>query len=758
MGNEMKLLIVESPTKAKTLTKYLPDYKVVASNGHIIDLPAKSFGVDVENNFKPNYEVIEGKQQIIAMLKKEAAEADEIFIGSDPDREGEAIAHHIASLFQDKLIHRVLFHEITKNAVLKAIDNYSEINEDLFNAQQARRILDRIVGYKLSAFLWRSVKKGLSAGRVQSVALQMVTEREKEIRAFVPEEYWSFKGDFSGKNGIFDAALEKVDGKKVAVSNEAEAKKLKAEIDKASGFSVISVEKREKKESPLPPLNTSNLQQESSRLFNYTGEQTMKIAQSLYEGKNLGAEGFTGLITYMRTDSFRISDEANDALRKYIAGNIGSQFLSEEVRYYKNQTRSKGKIQDAHEAIRPTNVELTPEKVASKLTKDELNIYTLIWRRFIATQMKDAILETTTVTVEDSAHRYSFKKSGSVVQFEGYRKIYKKQSKDDTIPKVDEGESIALSELEIEQHFTKPTPRFTEGSLVKELEEKGVGRPSTYATVIKQIVQRSYIERMKEPRGALMATDLGILVGDTLDEFFPEIINVNFTAEMESDLDTIESGEKDWCEVIRGFYGTFVRVLEKSVDRVKNEGKKRIYAEELCPKCGKRLVVRWSKKGNQPFLSCESYPTCDFSCSLEKNGDIVHMKNDEPATEVELEEVCPNCGSKLVIKHGRFGDFKACSAYPKCKTIVKEEKKICQCPQCHEGYVTAKRSKKGRPFYGCSRYPECDFVSWYKPVEGEKCPECGFEYVVEKKRSGKVCQKCGYKFDEKAGSDKESKE
>ncbi|MBO4440509.1 type I DNA topoisomerase, partial [bacterium] len=450
----MKLLIVESPTKAKTLTKYLPDYRVVASNGHIIDLPAKSFGVDVENNFKPNYEVIDGKQQIIAMLKKEAAEADEIFIGSDPDREGEAIAHHIASLFQDKLIHRVLFHEITKNAVLKAIENYSEINEDLFNAQQARRILDRIVGYKLSAFLWRSVKKGLSAGRVQSVALQMVTEREKEIRAFVPEEYWSFKGDFAGKNGTFDAALEKVDGKKVAVSNEADAKKLKAEIDKASNFSVVSVEKREKRESPLPPLNTSNLQQESSRLFNYTGEQTMKIAQSLYEGKNLGAEGFTGLITYMRTDSFRISDEANAALRKYIAGNIGSQFLSEEVRYYKNQTRSKGKIQDAHEAIRPTNVELTPEKVASKLTKDELNIYTLIWRRFIATQMKDAVLETTAVTVEDSEHRYSFKKSGSVVQFEGYRKIYKKQSKDETIPKVEEGEPLTLSALAVEQHFT----------------------------------------------------------------------------------------------------------------------------------------------------------------------------------------------------------------------------------------------------------------------------------------------------------------
>ena len=741
----MKLLIVESPTKAKTLTKYLPDFKVVASMGHIIDLPSKTLGIDIDDNFKPDYEVIPGKEGTISMLKKEADAADEIYIGSDPDREGEAIAFHIASLFTNKVIHRVLFHEITKSGIEKALSTSAELNEDLYNSQQARRILDRIVGYKLSPFLWRSVKKGLSAGRVQSVALEMIVDREKEIRAFVPEEYWSFKADFAGKNGKFDAILEKIKGEKVEVANEKDANAIRDDIAKTGSFSIVSIEKKEKKESPLPPLNTSNLQQEGSRLHNYTGEQTMRIAQSLYEGKDLGEDGFTGLITYMRTDSFRISEEANAALRDYIAANVGKEFLAPKTKIYANK---KGKTQDAHEAIRPTNVELTPTKIASKLTKDELNIYTLIWKRFVATQMKDAVYETTAITIEDAEKKYSFKKTGSVIQFEGFRKIYKKTGKDDTIPKVTENEVVNLENPVCEQHFTKPTPRFTEGSLVKELEDKGVGRPSTYATVIKQIVQRNYVERMKEPRGALMATDLGILVSDTLVSFFPEIINVNFTAEMESDLDTVETGEKDWLDVLRNFYATFSKVLDKGITEVKKEGKKKIYAEEVCPKCGKKLVLRWSKKGNLPFLSCEGYPECDFAGTFEKDGDIYHLKEEtEDEKSVELDEVCPNCGSKLVIKKGRFGEFKACSAYPKCKTIIKEEKKICDCPVCGTGAITVKRSKKGRLFYGCSNYPKCDFVSWYKPVEGEVCPECGFKYVVEKKRSGKVCQKCGKKID-----------
>ncbi|HQO92146.1 MAG TPA: type I DNA topoisomerase, partial [bacterium] len=433
----MKLLIVESPTKAKTLTKYLKGFKVVASMGHIIDLPSKRLGVDIENNFKPRYEVIPGKEKIIAMLKKEASEAEEIYIGSDPDREGEAIAFHIASLFEGREVRRVLFHEITKTGVLKAIDVFSKLNDNLYNSQQARRILDRIVGYKLSPFLWRSIKKGLSAGRVQSVALQMVAEREKEIKAFVPEEYWNFKADFKVNAGKFDALLDKIKGEKVNVANGVKAEEIKKEIMSAGAFSVTSVEKKEKKESPLPPLNTSNLQQEASRLYNYTAEQIMRIAQSLYEGKDLGEEGVTGLITYMRTDSFRISEEANTALRNYISDSIGKNYLSPKTRIFANK---KGKTQDAHEAIRPTSVVLTPDKVASKLTKDELNIYTLIWRRFVATQMQDAIYETTVITVEDSNRKFLFKKTGSVIQFEGYRKIYKKNGREDLTPEVLQGE------------------------------------------------------------------------------------------------------------------------------------------------------------------------------------------------------------------------------------------------------------------------------------------------------------------------------
>jgi DNA topoisomerase-1 len=739
----MKLLIVESPTKAKTLTKYLKGFKVVASMGHIIDLPAKRLGVDIDNGFKPRYEVIPGKEKIIAMLKKEAADATEIYIGSDPDREGEAIAFHIASLFEGREVRRVLFHEITKTGVLKAIEVFSKLNDNLYNSQQARRVLDRIVGYKLSPFLWRSIKKGLSAGRVQSVALQMVAEREKEIKVFVPEEYWNFKADFKVSSGRMDVLLEKINGEKVNISDGANAEKIKKEIESFKKFSVTAVDKKEKKETPPPPFNTSNLQQEASKIYNYTAEQIMRIAQSLYEGKDLGEEGVTGLITYMRTDSFRISEEANEALRTYISDMIGKDYLVPKMRVYANK---KGKTQDAHEAIRPTNVMLTPEKVASKLTRDELNIYTLIWKRFVATQIKDAVYETTVITIEDESGKFLFKKTGSVIQFEGYRKIYKRNGKEDVTPEVSKGEAASLQALNAEQHFTKPSPRFTEGSLVKELEDQGVGRPSTYATVIKQIVQRSYIERMKEPRGALMATELGILVSDTLSSFFPEIINVSFTAGMELELDIVETGDKNWLDVVNSFYDTFNKVLDSGISKVKQEGKKRIYAQESCPKCGKKLVVRWSKKGNQPFLSCESFPDCDFAGSIEKDGDVFHLKAVEQSSREVLDELCPNCQSPLVIKNGKFGEFKACSAYPKCKTIIREEKFVADCPKdgC-DGKITPKRSKKGKAFFGCTKYPGCDFVSWYAPVAGEKCEKCSFPYIVEKKRSGKVCLSCGHK-------------
>jgi len=739
----MKLLIVESPTKAKTLSKYLTGFKVVASMGHIIDLPAKRLGVDIENGFTPKYEVIPGKEKIIAQLKKDAETAEEIYIGADPDREGEAIAYHIASLFKDREVKRVLFHEITKTGVIKALQEFVTLNENLYNSQQARRILDRVVGYKLSPFLWRSIKKGLSAGRVQSVALQMVANREKDIRAFVPDEYWTMKGQFNGKLGELEGLLDKIDDKKAEIKNEKQASELKKALEVAKAYKVVSIEKKKRKESPLPPLNTSNLQQEASKLYNYTAEKIMRVAQSLYEGKDLGDEGATGLITYMRTDSFRISESANKSCREFISGTYGKEYLSAKTRFFKNK---KGKTQDAHEAIRPTNVALTPDRVARFLTKEELNIYSIIWRRFLATQMKEALYDGTTVTISDETGKYAFKKSGSVQVFDGYRKIYKRNGKDEIIPAYEKGDEFKLDAVVDEQHFTKPSSRFTEGSLVKELEEKGVGRPSTYAAIIRQIVIRNYVQRMKEPRGALQPTDLGELVSDTLSSFFSDIININFTAKMEEDLDLIEDGQKNWLEIVEDFYGWFAKSLDESITKVKKDGKQRIYAEDPCPKCGKKLVLRWSKKGNKPFLSCSEYPECDFAGSFEKIDGKIKLVESEPIEKQLLDEKCPKCGSPLVMKKGRYGEFKACSAYPKCKTIIREEKIVGVCPreEC-DGNVVEKRSKRGKLFYGCSKYPECDFVSWYPPVEGEKCEKCGATYVVEKKRSGKVCQICGHK-------------
>jgi DNA topoisomerase I len=739
----MKLLIVESPTKAKTLSRYLKGFKVIASMGHIIDLPPKRLGVEIENDFKPKYEVIQGKQKIIDQLKKEAANAKEIYIGSDPDREGEAIAYHIASLFEGREIKRVLFNEITKMGVLKALNESVTLNENLYNSQQARRILDRLVGYKMSPFLWRSVKKGLSAGRVQSVALKMIVELEKEIRAFNPVEYWTVKGFFKTDEHNIDTNLEKIKGKKIDIKTEKEASETEKRITKASGFHISSVDKKKKKESPLPPLNTSNLQQEASRKHGYTAEKIMRIAQSLYEGKDVGEDGTTGLITYMRTDSFRISQEANDSLREYVTKRFGKDYLSPKCRVYANK---KGKIQDAHEAIRPTNVHLSPDVVSKHLTKDELNIYTLIWNRFVATQMKEAIYDSTVITVTDEKKEFEFRKTGSVLVFEGYRVVHKRNSKDEILPALAKDSKADLEKVEATQHFTKPSPRFSEGSLIKELEDKGVGRPSTYATIIKQIIVRNYIERMKEPKGALKPTELGELVSNTLHTFFPKIIDVGFTAQMEEDLDIIELGEKVWTDVIKTFYNKFSKVLDSSIEKIKSEGKQKLYAEEPCPKCGKRLVLRWSKKGNQPFLSCEAYPECDFSGGFENIDEKIHLKeNDAPEAEF-LDEKCPNCSSPLVIKDGRYGKFKACSAYPKCKTIVKEEVKVGKCPKegC-DGEIGQRRSKRGKVFFGCSNYPKCDFISWYPPIDGEKCEKCGSEYIVEKKRSGKVCQICGHK-------------
>ncbi len=737
----MKLLIVESPTKAKTLVKYLSGFKVIASMGHILDLPEDDLGVDIEHAFKPTYQVIEGKEKIIAQIKKESQAADEIYIGSDPDREGEAIAFHIAAQIGKKEARRVLFHEITKSGVQKALKEYSALNENLYNAQQARRVLDRIVGYKLSPFLWKSVKKGLSAGRVQSVALKLIVDREREIRAFVPEEYWTLKSIFkTAAAAEIEATLELVAGEKRKIRSAAEADEVEKMILAAKSWNVAKVEKSRKKENPAPPFNTSSLQQEASKKHHYPADKIMKLAQALYEGKEIGDEGPVGLITYMRTDSFRVSEEANAKLRGFIVDQYGKDYLSPFVRTYQNK---KGKIQDAHEAIRPTDPNLTPDKVKPYLSKDELNVYTLIWRRFVASQMKEAEFEQTTVSIEDNGKKVQFKRTGSVLVFEGYRKIADRSGKDETIPAVEPGMPLTRGDLSKEQNFTKPPSRFSEGSLVKELEEKGIGRPSTYATIINHIISRKYVDRLKEPRGALGSTDLGEIVSDTLQKFFPGFINIGFTAGMEEKLDNIEEGEAVWTDVLKDFWGDFDKNLGTSLSDLKEEGKQKVYAEEPCPRCGARLVMRFSKKGNQPFLSCEKYPECDYSGDFEKVGEKVHLKERQKPADELLDEKCPKCGAQLVIKRGRFGPFKACSAYPACKTIVREEAQgfgPCPKPGC-DGHIEKRRSKKGKTFYGCTKYPTCDFVSWYPPIDGAKCPLCGGAYVVEKKR-GKSCEVC----------------
>ncbi len=744
----MKLLIVESPAKAKTLTKYLKGFKVLASMGHIRDLPENDFGVDIEHDFTPTYVTIKGKEKIIKAIQKEANAAEEIYLGSDPDREGEAIAYHAAHFIEGKPIHRVLFNEITKSGVLKAIEERTTINENLVNAQQARRILDRIVGYRLSPFLWRSVKKGLSAGRVQSVALKFIVDREREIAAFVPKEYWTVKASFAKQDGVrLETTLDRVDGGKPEIGSSAEADALEARLRDATGWRIVSVEQKRKKENPLPPFNTSTLQQEASRVYHLSADRTMRIAQALYEGKELGEEGPVGLITYMRTDSFRIAPEANAALRGFIAKQYGESYLAGYTRTYENK---KGKVQDAHEAIRPTDVALTPDRVKPYLSKEELNLYTLIWKRFVATQMKEAEFDQTVITIADAQGVFAFKKSGQVMVFDGYRKAWDRASngRDEPLPACVEQEPLTLENIAKEQNFTKPPSRYTEGSLVKELEEKGIGRPSTYASIINHIIERKYVERMKEPKGTLGATELGMLVNDTLQQFFPEIINVQFTADMEERLDAVEAGVAQWLAVLKDFYAAFEKTHAAGIQNLKEGGKKRVYAEEPCPVCGARLVMRFSKKGNRPFLSCEKYPDCTFSGDLVKDGETVHLSSEKREAPQPLDEKCPTCGAPLVMRTGRFGPFKACSNYPKCKTIVRENESFGPCPvKGCGGTIEKRRSKKGKVFYGCTNYPKCEFVSWYPPLSGRVCPKCGAAYLVEKK-SGIACGVCGEKVKE----------
>jgi len=706
------LVIVESPAKAKTINKFLgKDFVVLASVGHVKDLPKSKLGVEIENDFAPTYEVIKGKANTIKELKKAGKAADRIYLAPDPDREGEAIAWHIAQEIdkkQEKTL-RVLFNEITEKAVREAIAHPTSLDQHKFEAQQARRVLDRLVGYQVSPILWDKVRRGLSAGRVQSVAVRLICDREREVLAFVPREYWSVTAELSDKGGKtpFHAKLAKKDGKKIELENEEQTKAVLKELEGAE-YKVSSVQTKEVKRNPTAPFTTSKLQQEASRKLGFTAKKTMMLAQQLYEGVEIGSEGPVGLISYMRTDSTRISAEAIAAARTYIGAKFGADYLPEKPNIYKSRKKS----QDAHEAIRPTYFQHDPDSVKKYLSKDQLRLYALIWNRFIACQMNPALIDQTRVQID--AGSCTFSASGSTVKFPGFMAVYVEgkdveEEKEETLPSLKEGAALSLLALVPAQHFTQPPPRFTEATLVKELEENGIGRPSTYAAIISTIQDREYV--LKDGR-QLKPTELGFLVTDLLVESFPEILNVEFTARMEGELDMIEEGTTEWRDTMKEFYGPFSQSLEKAKKDMKNVKAEEVPTDIDCEKCGKTMVIKWGRKGK--FLACSGYPDCkntkDFR--TEEDGKVVVVEREEETVDTP----CPKCGKPMLLKSGRFGRFLACSDYPGCKTTLPVSTGI-PCPNDDGGMLVERRTKRGRVFFSCSKYPKCDYATWQLPKE-----------------------------------------
>ncbi|MCG9129675.1 type I DNA topoisomerase [Candidatus Poribacteria bacterium] len=731
------LVVVESPAKAKTIKKILGnDYIVDSSVGHIRDLPRKELGVDIENNYTPKYVTIRGKGPVVKEIKEKAKKVDRIYLAADPDREGEAICWHLAEELQKtkKPIFRIVYNEVTQNALLEAIENPGEIDQALVDAQQARRVLDRLVGYKISPLLWRSVKPGLSAGRVQSVAVRLICEREEEIEAFTPEEYWSLTATLTphDKEHLFPAKLNRIGTKKGEINNygfridEERAKELTSDA-KTQDFIVDKVTKRERQQKPVAPFKTSTLQQEASRKLRFTAKKTMMVAQQLYEGLEIGKDGLQGLITYMRTDSSRIAQDAISEVRDYIKTTFGDSYLpSRPVTYTTNRS-----AQDAHEAIRPTLPLRTPESLKSYLAKDQYNLYELIWKRFIACQMKPAILDATTIDIK--AGKYIFRATGSVIKFDGFRRIYM-EGQDDvdrnddnpnpentTLPEVKEGVKLDLRKLLPKQHFTQPPPRYSEATLVKALEEKEIGRPSTYASIMSTIQDREYV---KKDSGRLHPTDIGRLVNTLLISGFPKIVDVEFTKDMEQKLDTIADGEVGWIDTLDEFYPPFQEAIEKAPDKM-YEARKEMEKEsdEKCDKCGGGMIVKWGKYGR--YLACGKYPDCQNTKALNEDETPV----EEPE---ETDTPCDKCGEPMVIKQSRAGaKFLACSSYPKCKNAKPVPMGV-DCPESDcDGYLGERRSKRGKVFYGCSNYPTCGFASWDKPLT-DSCPDCDSPYLVEK--------------------------
>jgi DNA topoisomerase I len=800
------LVIVESPAKAKTIQKYLgKGFTVDASFGHVKDLPKSSLGVDVEDSFETEYVVIPGKEKVLAKLKKLALSADKIYLAPDPDREGEAIAAHLADELGDDgkktkkgkatkkkkeedddgpRIQRVTFNEITQRAVKAAFEHPRDIDQNLVDAQQARRVLDRLVGYQVSPLLWDKVRRGLSAGRVQTVALRLIVDREREIKAFEKKEYWTIDANLAAsKPPAFDARFVGKGEEKVEVTNGEDAEKIRLALEKADWL-VRSVEKKERRRNATPPFTTSKLQQDASRKLRFSVKRAMMIAQRLYEGVELGEEGLVGLITYMRTDSTRVAPEAIAEVREYITGEYGAQYLPESPNTYKEKKDAQG----AHEAIRPTSATRHPDQVKQYLQEDEFKVYKLIWQRFVASQMNPAVFDQTTVDIDaKSANEiFWFRVTGSVMKFDGFLKVYEesKDSKDEEdeelkhkLPALEAGQKLTLKALKPEQHFTEPPPRYNEASLVKELEERGIGRPSTYATILSTIQERQYAQKVG---GKFTPTEIGLVVTDLLVENFKDIFDFQYTARLEEELDEIEEGKEKWTDALADFYKKFAKDLKYAEKHMENIKRMEKPTDEKCERCGAPLVIKWGKHGS--FYACSTYEKDDpNSCTFTKENPINLPDLDSAdMQETAQEEYCENCGRVMVLKRGRFGQFMACTGYPDCKTTRRLDQgkrvpdipldEICpecktrnliirhgrygeftscsgypdckyvkqnfigvKCPLCGEGELVEKRARKGNTFYGCSKYPKCKFTSAAKPI-AEKCPKCGHDYLVERMR------------------------
>ncbi len=727
------LVIVESKAKAATINKFLgKGFTVKASVGHVRDLPKKGLSIDVDDDFKPTYVTIRGKGKVLKELREAAKKADIVYLASDFDREGEAIAWHIVQTLKlpKEKTRRVVFNEITKRAIKAAMEHPGDIDQKKVDAQQARRILDRLVGYQVSPVLWKTIYYGLSAGRVQSVALRLICEREAEIDAFVPEEFWTIDAVFTTGDGEdVEARLEKIDGKKAKIKEGDRAREV-VEFLRDEKFTVSKLEKRERKVNPLPPFITSTLQRDAANRLRFSSKRTMMLAQQLYEGLPIGGEN-VGLITYMRTDSTRVAGEAIDEARGHIKKKFGADYVEAKPRRY----RAKKGAQDAHEAIRPTSVARTPESLKGQLATDQYRLYELIWRRFVATQMKQAVYENTNVFIEAKGH--AFKASGSVVRFPGWTAVYTAVWKDDKeLPALDEGQPMSLTSITPNQRFTKPPARYSEATLIKELEAKGIGRPSTYAAIVDTLKRRKYVALEKRQ---FAPTDLGCVVWDLLKHGFEDIFNVEFTAQMESELDKVESGEDGWVNVVRDFYDPFRKRLEEVEGKIPELKQALIKeTEKRCEKCGSVMVEKWGRNGR--FLACSAYPGCKFTMPME-------------GEETETYDVkCGECGSQMVVKHGRFGTFLGCSRYPDCKgTSPLPTGVACPEEKC-KGTLVQRRTKKGRIFFGCSSYPDCEYAIWDKPVP-ITCPACQAGFMVEKKRKSSdkelVCLECGEKIEER---------